>query len=196
MDKLDLLYDHYKDTCEIQRNNLELRNKLFVYVVILLGLLILLAFKPDTVGGMLVAIIKGEFGIDISPSFAIIQSLLWVLLLYASIRYYQSTIYIERTYEYIHRIEDRIEKEANLRFDREGGHYLKDYPFCSQLIDILYKWVFPVLYIIIVIIKIFSEKGCGWGFGFDCVIAVVASVSCGLYIIFNCGICIEYRDRK
>lgn len=195
MDKIDLLYDHYKDTCEFQRVNLELRNKLFVYVVLLLGLLILLVLRPDTIGGMIIAVIKEKFNFDMSSSFGIFQSLLWVLLLYASIRYYQATINIERTYKYIHSVEARIAKEANIQFNREGGDYLQNYPICSQLIDILYKWFFPLLYIIIVVIKIVSEKRCGFEYVFDCIVAAIAIILCALYMKFNYANYINYKDR-
>lgn len=88
---------------------------------------------------------------------AIIQSFLWALLLYLSMRYYQSTVYIERQYHYIYSLETDIAGLANIKFDREGTNYLSNYPKMNDFIDFLYKWLFPLAYAILICYKIVTE---------------------------------------
>ena len=196
MDKHELLYDHYKDTCEIQRTNLSTRNKLFASVVVLLGTMLLFVYRPDTIAGLLVAAVKEKYSVDISLSLGILQSLLWAALLYASVRYYQSSINIERTYKYIHCLEKRISDEIQAQFDREGVSYLTKYPKCSDAIDILYKWAFPLLYIIGLLVKITLEIRLSWGFFLDAFICGIAITLCILYIAFNLEISNEYKKQS
>ena len=193
MDRQELLYDHYKDTCELQRSSLTSRNKLFAVVVVLIGVLLLLAYRPDTIGGVFVAFIKRKYGADVASSLGILQSLIWAAILYTSVRYYQVSIYIERTYNYIHSLEKRISTEIEDEFNREGDSYLNNYPRCSDAINFLYKWMFPILYILALLIKIISEAKLSFGFFFDVIVCAIAVMLCVLYISFNFDISKGYK---
>ena len=48
MDSLELLYDHYKDTFQLIKENEVTRNKMFIYFIVLLSVLYLLAIEPDS----------------------------------------------------------------------------------------------------------------------------------------------------
>lgn len=157
MDKIELLYDHYKETFSIIQNSIKERNRFFVMMFLMMTLHLLFAISPNSVFLLINSFIVNEFGIDISNYMLIIQSLLWLLLLYLTMRYYQVNVYIEREYNYIHLLEHDIEKIAEIKFDREGGDYLANYPKMNDVIDILYKWVFPIIYCLIILSKIVSE---------------------------------------
>jgi len=193
MNTLEALYNHYEDTCNIQRNNLEQRNHFFTSVAILLGSLGLLALDMDNI---IISLLNKELEIDITPFFGICKCLLWLLLLDASICYFQTSISIERTYKYIHRLEKKISGETDFQFNREVGHYLMEYPLCDKLIDLWNKWFFPILYIILVAANIISEIEYSWEFAFNCTVAVIAVILCILYMKFNHGFYTDYSVWK
>ena len=157
MDKIELLYDHYKETFSRIKESLNDRNRFFVMVFIILALQFLFATSVDSISSLISSLVFEKYKIDISGQMSIIQSLLWLILLYFTMRYYQINVYVERQYNYIHSLEDDIAKEAVVKFDREGGDYLSNYPIMNSFMDILYKWVFPIIYCLIICYKIIVE---------------------------------------
>lgn len=157
MNKTELLYDHYKETFSIIKETIIQRNRFFVMVFLVITLQFLFASSPDSVSHLIIGIIKKKYEIDISNQISTIQSLLWLLLLYLTMRYYQSTIYIEKQYLYIHSIEEKISNLKHIKFNREGGNYLLNYPKMNDFIDFLYKWTFPTIYCLMIFYKIKNE---------------------------------------
>lgn len=105
-------------------------------------------------------------------------------------RYYQINVYIERQYNYIHSLEEDISREAGIKFDREGGDYLSNYPKMNSFMDILYKWIFPIIYCLIICYKIINEYIVS-KFSFLLILNTVLFISCFvltiLYLIFLHG---------
>ncbi len=157
MDKTELLYDHYKETFSRIKESLNDRNHFFVMVFIVIAVQFLFATSADTISAVIVSLIQEKYKIDISAQMSIIQSLLWLILLYLTMRYYQINVYVERQYNYIHSLEKDIAKEVDIKFDREGGDYLSNYPKMNSFMDILYKWIFPIIYCLIICFKIIIE---------------------------------------
>lgn len=157
MDKVELLYDHYKETFSRIKEILNDRNHFFVMVFIVIAIQFLFATSSDTISSVIISFIQEKYKIDISAQMSIIQSLLWLILLYFTMRYYQINVYVERQYNYIHSLEKDIAREAAVKFDREGGDYLSNYPKMNSFMDILYKWVFPIIYCLIICYKIVTE---------------------------------------
>lgn len=187
MDKSELLYDHYKETFIIIKDNLIQRNRFFVMVFGTMALQFLFAISPKSITSLLTTIIQNSYNIDISGQMVIIQCLLWLVLLYFTMRYYQSTIYIERQYNYIHLLEADIAVTMEIKFDRESGNYLKKYPKMNDMIDIIYKWIFPIIYCLVICCKIISE-GQNLSFGFPIIFDIVIFICCFvltiLYLVF------------
>lgn len=157
MDKVELLYDHYKETVSIIKNTIAQRNRFFVMVFIVVALQFLFATSPDSISYLIIGIIKKQYEVDISNQMSIIQSFLWLILLYLTMRYYQATVYIEKQYKCIYSIETDISRIEQIKFDRESENYLSNYPKMSDFIDVLYKWIFPIIYCMIICYKIVSE---------------------------------------
>lgn len=157
MDKLELLYDHYKETFSIIKEDVNNRNRFFVILFIVMSLQFLFAISPESITSLIINVIISTYNVDISGQMVIIQCFLWFILLYFTIRYYQTTVNIEKSYNYIHSLEDEISSIILGRFDREGKNYLSDYPKIKDLIDILYKWFFPIIYCIVICVRIISE---------------------------------------
>lgn len=179
MDKLELLYDHYKETFSIIKKSIDQRNRFFVMVFVIMTLQFLFAASPESISSLIICIIKSAYEVDISNQMSIVQSFLWLILLYLTMRYYQTTVYIERQYKYIHSLEKNISDLGEIQFDREGGNYLLDYPKMNDFIDILYKWIFPIIYCSIICYKIINE---------NMVLQVTLSIMLDTVLFFACYI--------
>lgn len=157
MDKTNLLYDHYKETYSILKENIIQRNHFFLMVFFVMALQFLFAASPKSISSLIVNIIQKRYEINIDSQISVIQSFLWFVLLYVTMRYYQLSVYIEKTYHYISIIESDITDLVQIRFDRESGNYLLNYPKMNDFIDILYKWIFPIIYCMVIFYKIVME---------------------------------------
>ncbi|WP_337484134.1 hypothetical protein [Porcipelethomonas sp.] len=157
MDYTEAQVDHYKETCEIQRENIKNRNRFFVLLWIDLLVLYLLMVSENEAVSAIQGWIKEQLGIESMFSPSIFLGLGWILLLYFCIRYIQTNVKIERDYFYINRLEEEIKSNGCNIFSREGKSYLDNYPFVLNYIDFLYKWFFPALLVIFVLIKIILE---------------------------------------
>lgn len=159
-------------------------------VFLVMTLQFLFASSPDSVSYLIIGIIQKQYEIDISNQMSIIQSFLWLILLYLTMRYYQATIHIEKQYNCIHSIESDISNIEHITFDRESGNYLSNYPKMSDFVDILYKWVFPIIYCLIICYKIVIEYITS-KFSFLLLLNSILFVSCFiltiLYLVFLHG---------
>ncbi len=157
MNKEEIIYDHYKDTCALCRNMEKDRNRLFIYVCLLLTVLFLFVVSETNITGMLYAWMKERYACDLSLSADTIQSFIWLLLLYFTVRYYQQCIGIERLYVYIHALEKSISTALEVEIGREGESYDQGFPKVLNFIWALYTIIFPVIFMILIIIKVALE---------------------------------------
>lgn len=161
MNNAELLYNHYKDSCDICRKCEQDRNKLFATVFVLLIVLFLFLTAESSTVEIIQAVVKEKYKINLSLSIDIMQSAVWLLLLYYTIRYYQLSIQIERLYIYIHKTEEKISELSSLNITREGKEYLKNYPLILNCIWFAYTIMFPMLYLLCVIVKLCFELKSG-----------------------------------
>jgi hypothetical protein len=157
MDKNELLYDHYKETNFLQLEAIKSRNTAFILLCI--GITLLFCFLLDPVGVFesIYEMIKEYFSLELPFKSTIIQSFVWVMVLYFFIRYIQTSIYIERQYKYLEELEDTISKNYEIKFYRESKNYEDNYPKILKIISVIYVWVFPILSIFIIALKIYFE---------------------------------------
>jgi hypothetical protein len=158
MDSVDLLYDHYKESFALNKTAQNDRDRYIIILGCLIGLLFLFSVNPQTIAGMLQGFCKDKWNVDIKFSINILQSFMWLILLFFTIRYYQKVIYVERLYNYIHKLESVIAEESHLKtFDRESTDYLGHYPAILDFLHIIYQTIFPVLYLGVILYKIITE---------------------------------------
>ena len=197
MDKNNL-YDHYKDTDAICREFQKQRDRYFLYVWLMLLTLFILAAYPIESIRMLSQGLEEKAGISFEFGNNLVQSFVWLMFLWSVIRYYQKTIYIERSYRYIHELEKELE------IYREGKEYLNNYPAILKLIHVMYQWVFPLVIGCGAVLKIIWEKkvNLDWQyFCFDGIACILVSVSSILFVYFlHCnkqtGVYPEQQIRK
>lgn len=182
MDDLEIAYDHYKETFTLIKDSEKDRNKIFIILCLLIAGLYLLATEPNSLFQVLKDLVKEYGKTSINFSISIVQSLLWIVLLFYSMRYFQVNSYIERQYNYLHIIEEEINAKIEFTFCREGKSYLDKYPMVLDLIYYIYTWVFPVIYIGIVLYKIIME----WVSRYNMRVVLLDTLIAGCIIVASC----------
>lgn len=151
--KIEILYDHYKDTFENQKIYLGKRNN---YTLICLGLILVISFEisnPQQSISISNALIEKNIGV-VKIDFSYINSVLIFILFWVVKMYYNHIFLIEKTYDYIHKIEKKLSQELNpFKITREGKTYLNHYPWLSNVVDKIYTVGFPLSVIFVAISK-------------------------------------------
>lgn len=158
--KLIVLSDHYNQTVADMKKTGHSRDKAFISVFILLGVMAFILVSPDHSQSLLSQIIaKNLGGIDATLSVSFIGSLVWAGLLFMSVSYFQAVINLEKLYNYSHRIEEELSKHFSGNvFTREGKSYLEKYPIYSEWLHLVYRYIFPVLLVIVLGAKLYAEN--------------------------------------
>lgn len=183
MDILDVLYDHYKETFSLSKEAQGRRNKSFVILCVLEAVSFLLLIRPEMAFELILKGINKDIETPLQLSNTIIQTLIWLLIVYVMIRYIQDMLYIERQYTYL----DKLEKEiSNLTisgiFSREGENYQRNYPMVLNFIDLFYKMLMPILFALINIVRIHGE----WILSQESTIALVCdTILCVAIIVID-----------
>jgi len=168
--RAELLMEHYKDTFQLILYHWKVRNRLFIYVLIILALLGLDSYSPGSLSELVNAYIAKK--IEKSPPLQldIIGTAAWFILLSLVIQYYQRSIFVDREYRYIQRLEeqlchemggDYVTREGKAYFSRtgrtdEGGKQ----PMFIHAVGPVYVIVFPALLIVFTVWKVCFEWGC------------------------------------
>lgn len=186
--KLQILHDHYKDTFAHLQNHLKTRDRLFFFILVVVTLLLFQVFSPQEAGDAISQFVSQRLELKEPIDISIIGSVIWFSLLAIALRYFQTVVHIERQYAYIHGLEEQLSPNFdNKAFTREGKSYLSDYPLFSSWAHTLYTIVFPILLLVIVGVKIFSEWASSEHLSstlvFNSAIALFILVSTGLYLL-------------
>lgn len=156
--KLSLLHDHYKDTYANIQNYLRLRDRLFAYVLVVVTLMLFQIYSPLGSAAAISEVLTKKLELKTPIDISFLSSIIWFTLLSLVVRYYQTVVLIERQYDYIHNLEDQLCPEYDGKaFTREGKCYLMRYPLFLKWVWILYTIVFPILLLLVVVIKIIGE---------------------------------------
>ena len=186
--KLEIYYDHYKDTFENIKIYLQRRNYLTIVMLCLVAVLSFQITNPEKSTEISNELIKKNLG-NVFIDFKYIESILLFALLWITIMYYQIIFVIEKHYSYIHDIEQKLSiRMSPLEIGREGKNYLDHYPWLSSVVDKIYTIVFPSALIFVALFKWFSVKKnlvgnfCNWSFWIDTVFLLGIVVTSILYL--------------
>ncbi|CAC9507743.1 hypothetical protein [uncultured Gammaproteobacteria bacterium] len=159
--KFNNLCSHYKDTFDIHRASIKQRDMLFYGLLVILAVFTLQLSSTEIVVGAVNDYLNKATGIKIDNSADFISTLLCLLLLGFTTKYYQVALKIERQYEYLHMLEKNLNSyypETKV-FTREGKSYLNQYPLFSSWVWFIYTILFPIFIIFSVIMRCISEIG-------------------------------------
>ncbi len=156
--KLTVLNDHYTSTVtEVKKLN-RTRDTNFLFMLILLGVMAFQYVSPSQSQSVLTQLAQKKLEIDATVSINVIASLVWFALLYVAVRYFQNVINLEKQYNYTHQLEAELAKHYNGKaFTREGKAYLNNYAIFSEWVHIVYWYIFPVLLLVAITVKIVGE---------------------------------------
>lgn len=154
MENIEILYDHYKDTINEIKKQENKRNNLFIIVLIHIFFLFLISFRTESVCNTISDLLMEQWKMGFYFSINIVQIVLMIAMLYCVIRYYQINIQIEKTYPYIHKIEEELSEKISNNFGREGKNYLRQYPKTQNIVYYSYKYIFPFSFIIALIYRL------------------------------------------
>ncbi|MCI8301035.1 MAG: hypothetical protein HFI69_11975 [Lachnospiraceae bacterium] len=157
MDASEIIYDHYKETDELRRNAQSKRDKNFVCVCILEAFSFFLLIEPEEALTIFLNGINSQLETSISLGLGVLQTLLWILVIYVTIQYIQAVLYVERSYRYQSKLEKELSQEIRKVISREGGTYTENYPMVSNFIDLFYKMFCPILFLVINSVHIYKE---------------------------------------
>lgn len=153
------LYDHYKETVGFLKNDNKLRDRLFLYSLIIEIMVLFQIFSNDYFNSLTNDIAKEKLGIKLTLDSTILSNVLMLLLFVFLVRYYQICVSIERAYAYIHHVEEKLNNLFSTNFiTREGKSYLKEYPMYSNVVDFFYKIIYPGLIIFTCVLKFRSSN--------------------------------------
>ena len=177
---LDLYYDHYKETYDLSKQAQKRRNKLFVWLCVLEAVSFLILIKPNEVLEVFSAGINAQFNVNIAFGNVVLQTFLWIVIAYTTLQYCQNSLYIERLYPYL----DKLEKEISVLskskiFEREGAGYLNNYPMVLNFADLFYKMFCPILFVGINSVRIIRE----WSGCMSLALIVDTAIFCSILII-------------
>ena len=148
--QLEILHDHYKETFARLKEAEARRDRLFLWVIGLVALLILEIGSPAAVGGTLgkLSIAGGEFNLQALPLPALLNAT-WVLTLTVGLRYCQLAVFVTRQYPYLHQLEEAISPAlgGGDLYQREGKVYLREYPVLLYVAWFAYGILFPLIII-------------------------------------------------
>jgi len=133
--------------------------------------------------------LNNYIGSNISLNKDVLSTILWFALLSFVIRYFQVNVFINRQYNYLHELEEKFTKLFGEEvITREGKHYLSEYPYFSNWVDILYTWIFPTLLMLTGGFKVFSDwpgrENVGLAYFLSFMFYMMIAISSIFYMIF------------
>lgn len=156
--RLTVLSDHYNNTVADFKKLGKSREFNFITLLVLLGVMAFQYVSPGQSQSTLVQFAQKKLEVDATISINLISSLVWFALLYVAIRYFQTVINIEKQYNYTHQLEAELTKSYDGKaFTREGKAYLNNYAIFSDWVHVVYWYIFPVLFTVVITIKIVGE---------------------------------------
>ena len=167
--RAELLLDHYKDSFRHTLSNWNARNRLFMFVLILLAFIALDIYSPGLIKSLINAYIAKTVGTDAPKfDFDVVGSVIWFLLLSLVIQYYKRSIQVDRQFKYLGNIEKRLARAMDGQYiTREGKAYFSrtgvpqvgednKRPLYLRAVGPLYTYFFPSALTILVVVKIFK----------------------------------------
>lgn len=188
-DTTSILYDHYKDTCAIIGEAIKRRDRALLFVIVAVAFFAFQTIFPSTADLAVADYLNFKFGLTLGINLSVIGNVVWTLILLFTVRYFQTAVFVERQYTYLHQLEDKLNNAIGQNLiTREGKSYLANYPWFSDWMWMIYTIILPALLFFVTCVKIVAEwlisLGEDYTFGlfFNTGIFVLVAISTGLYV--------------
>ena len=167
--KLEIYYDHYKDTFQHQVRYIENRNRYFLLTILLTVVLSLFIVDRNTSNTIICKIT----GLQELP-FAHLNSVLLFCFLWILILYFQSMQTVERQYKYVHFLEDELNKNLTpFVISREGKLFKSDRTIATRLVTLIYKYFHPLSMILVVLGQLIGKPNPDKNFWVDLLLSLI-----------------------
>ena len=198
--KFQVLADHYNQTFKVQREVSARRDRLFLFLLILLAVILFQLSAPDAVDQIVDQYVNSLVSkesslqqIDISISFVV--TLIWFGLLGLVHTYFQTVLHVERQYGYIYMLENQLaEAYSSGVFTREGEYYENTNKEARKRFSAwtraIYWILFPILLIVVVVYRVVNIFQ-----GVNSLYAWINGIIC-LFILVSTGIYLFALHRK
>ncbi len=194
LDKTDILYDHYKDSYSLITKAEKKREFLFLFSLILSIFIVLQVGEPKLVLNLSEGFLKNKIGEKVTLNLNTVFSGLEFMWLWVLMMYYQKNVSIDRQYEYLHSLEEKL--SDIVKIEREGRSYLNKYPWFLWLVFRVYTIVFPISILVVAILKWKHELNVLYNtdkgyFVFDTVVLSLVVTITVLYMLW-----LHFKDFK
>jgi len=153
--QLEVLSHHYSETFELLKSDVAKRDRLFLYLLIMIFILLFYMTVPTAVIDWLNAFVTSQAGnhgkipvpnlIDIS----FINVALSLGLLSLAHTYFQTVLHVERQYDYVYELEKQLSQHFDeLAFIREGKFYRSRRHLFSRWTKAIFWGLFPFLFLL------------------------------------------------
>jgi len=171
----ELLVEHYHKSFEITLTMWEQRNLTFLILLVVVGVATLLTYDVPQAQPLLVDIVAKLLAIDgdarknelrTGLPYGLIQSIFLMTILYLTLVLYHRTSFINRSYKYLHGLEDEIRAllklpASSIAFSREGKFYWDRRPKLSRLVGAAYVGMLGILLFAFLWMRITSDLKTG-----------------------------------
>ena len=157
---LQILAAHYSETFTLLKSAVEKRDRLFLYILLMMFLLLLYMSAPTAVSDWLNQYIRNQTGSESNTTDLIESSFIGIILLIGllsfSHTYFQTVLHIERQYDYVYQLEEQLSVHFDGKaFIREGVHYRKYRRRFSRWTKAIFWVLFPSLYLLFILVWAF-----------------------------------------
>ena len=153
---LNLYYDHYKDTQDIIRGYIAKRDKYTIILLCVVAVISYVTIDSATCSQIINEILNHQLGLS-AISFQVLNAIFLSLLLFVVLQYYLVCLNIEKSYRYIHNVENTLSEMSQMNIDRESKSYLNNYPKTQWLAHQFYTYLLSVIIIAVSIYKFIVE---------------------------------------
>lgn len=155
---VEVLSRHYSETFDQLKEVVARRDRLFLYIVFVIFILLLYMSSPtvmsDWVNSFFSSQVTGSTGTTMLPliDVSIIGVVLLLGLLSFSHTYFQTVLHVERQYDYVYQLEEQLSGFFdNKAFIREGKHYRTYRRRFSAWTKVIFWYLFPFLYLLFIV---------------------------------------------
>jgi hypothetical protein len=156
--RLEVRAKHYEDSFSKIESLTKQRGWLFVASLVGTATLLLPVFSDQSLGVLLGEVVASKLGITTKLDTGYVVASARIGLLWILVRYFQTSIWIDRQYPYLHALELELNKEVGgVAFSREGRTYLEGAPKFNRWSHFLYFWLFPIAFVFSMALMIIAE---------------------------------------
>ena len=196
---LEILSSHYSETFSLLKSAVERRDRLFLYMLVVIFVMLLYLSAPNAMSDRLNSFVNSRVGSNsqaplsnpaastnlIDTSF--IGTILSLGLLALGHTYFQTVLHVEREYHYVYQLEDQLSPDfSDKAFTREGKHYKEYQRKFASWTKIIFWYLFPFLFLIfniVWLVFLFTKSQAPIAYlAIDSLISVSILISLGFYL--------------